>query len=586
MELDDTNLNIRSGRLQVGDGGVFQAGTEGAPLHSQIILTLDEPNTGTGSMGNRVLGVLTGGEMQLHGIRRDSRSWTQITESLQPGDTQMTLLHTVDWRPGDQIALAPSGYDAFEAEQLTVTANIGGRTILFEPELEFTHLGYQESIGEKQLDMRAEVGLLTRNIVIQSPEESEIDEFGFHAMFMPNSTVQIEGVEFRRGGQIRLPARYSVHWHKGGGVENDGSDDYIRRSSIHDSYQRGIVTHGINGVLVEENVVFNVFGHAYIPSEDGDEIDNRYLNNLAMLYKLREFEDYSFPRQDHTLSDQAEHRVSGFWFRNYHNILIGNHAAGGDEGIGFFADARLLTHSLRLFIVRDSRPIVFYDNHAHSHYRSISGGANPAYGPRTRATGLMVGGYRSENPVVFSGFSAYKNAFTGIWLEDDMHSLVNSVVADSSVGYFVSDSDIADGAFNQETSNQVGGPVQILGNSGYTGAGIHIGRSSTRSSFSDITIMNTQLAAVGASGDQMTFGSPLVSSEISLINASPFFQFSEINDVDAYYTDLDGTLTGTGNLTHVGGPNLFPGGVFYPEYNAYVYDTGVSNILFVDGMEG
>lgn len=587
LQLDDVDLDITAERIMIDSGGLLVAGSELTPLSSQITITLNEIDAGSGAMGDRVLGVMTGGELQLHGKRRDSRSWTQITADVEPGDTQLHLLENVDWQPGDQIALAPSGYDPFEAEQLTVTDNIGGRIIQVTPPLEFAHLGRVEVMAGKSLDMRAEVGLLTRNIVVQAPVDSQHDEFGFHAMFMPNSTVNIEGVEFRRGGQIRKPARYSVHWHRGAS-NNDGSDDYIRRSSIHDSFQRGIVTHGIDNVLVEENVVFNVFGHAYIPSEDGVERDNIYQGNLAMLYKRRDSADFSFPRDDHTLSNQAEHRSSGFWYRNYHNILIGNHAAGGDEGIGFFIDSRLLSNSVRSDIVEDSRPIIFKDNLAHSHKRHISGAANPSYGPRTRATGLMVGNYHgSEYPVVFSSFSTYKNSFAGVWMETHSHTLQDSVMADSSVGYLVRRANITDGVFNQASSNTIGGPVQVMGNRSHPGGGIHIepGSPSTISAFRNITMINVEPAAIGVWKNPMTFGDPPVTSAMTLVNTEPYLQFSSISSVTAYYTDLDGSLTGTGNITHIGGPDLFPNGIFYPEYNAYVYDTGVSQLIFADSME-
>lgn len=46
------------------------------------------------------------------------------------------------------------------------------------------------------------------------------------------------------------------------------------------SNQRCYVMHGTNGVLIEDNVAFDAFGHCYM-TEDGVEHSNRFIGNLG-----------------------------------------------------------------------------------------------------------------------------------------------------------------------------------------------------------------------------------------------------------------------------------------------------------------
>ena len=76
----------------------------------------------------------------------------------------------------------------------------------------------------KVLDQRAPVGNLTRNIVIQSPNDDawENEGFGVHIMIMPSAIAHLDGVEIKRGGQRGRVRRYPFHWHM---LSYNGSDN-------------------------------------------------------------------------------------------------------------------------------------------------------------------------------------------------------------------------------------------------------------------------------------------------------------------------------------------------------------------------
>ena len=100
---------------------------------------------------------------------------------------------------------------------------------------------------------KAEVGLLTRNIVIQGDDSSVSSMFGGHLMIR-NADVSIYGVEFTKMGKIKNSlflmnlgqkgnmGRYPIHFHNMGNMIGRGL--YARDNSLHDNFQRCIVIHG------------------------------------------------------------------------------------------------------------------------------------------------------------------------------------------------------------------------------------------------------------------------------------------------------------------------------------------------------
>lgn len=79
------------------------------------------------------------------------------------------------WQAGNTIAIAPSSYDARHVDTATITAVTqradGTSLIALASSLQYTHLGvlrtYAGDPGQHVLDMRAEVIVFERNIVIQ-----------------------------------------------------------------------------------------------------------------------------------------------------------------------------------------------------------------------------------------------------------------------------------------------------------------------------------------------------------------------------------------------------------------------------------
>ncbi len=458
----DKNLSLTAETITVK--GLLQIGTVANPFQSSATITLNGPKIDEEVFGGRFLTTLSGGSLQLHGTSASKLSWGQIEGSLEPGATSLTLDQIpTGWSPGDKIALAPSGYEPYEAEELTIT-RIDGNVISFIPALKFPHFGEIQMYEGKVLDERAEVGMLTRNIKIQGPEDAEENRYGGHTMILNESgPIHIEGVEFTRMGQPGIEARYNLHWHLAG----DREGDYIKNSSIHNSLQRGVVIHRTDNVLIEDVVAFNIRNHAFIPAEDGPEINNTFRHNLAMLVRKPEDGFFAFPRDGQGGSTQGEQRVGGFWMRNVHNNLIDNHVAGSERGTGFFFDTRGRSRDFKEIDLLP-REVVFDGNVAHS--CSVPGNlgnegvSNHAlYGQVGHGHGFFMTKFQNGDLMWnFSNFTSYKNAMSGVWTEITNVTLDNFMIADNAIGLLSSESYVQNTIVVGKSANAIGGKNRHL----------------------------------------------------------------------------------------------------------------------------
>lgn len=86
-------------------------------------------------------------------------------------------------------------------------SNSGSKSIItFDAPLEYKHYSGVETYGGKTLAMRAEVGLITRNVLYQGDEaDSEKNRYGAHIMMHSSGddslTGRISYCEFKNVGQ-------------------------------------------------------------------------------------------------------------------------------------------------------------------------------------------------------------------------------------------------------------------------------------------------------------------------------------------------------------------------------------------------
>jgi len=133
--------------------------------------------------------------------------------------------------------------------------------------------------------MRAEVGLLTRNVKFRGdPETSKLNQYGanifIHSSGDDSLTARIDHVELEDVGQGFKIGRYAVHFHQIGAVHKS----YAKGNAVHSGFNRAFTLHGTNYLRIMNNVGFDIQGHN-IFIEDAVEKKNYLYRNLLIRVK-------------------------------------------------------------------------------------------------------------------------------------------------------------------------------------------------------------------------------------------------------------------------------------------------------------
>ena len=105
----------------------------------------------------------------MHG-QTTATTWTKLNETAESGSSIITLQHSVNWAIDSQIIIATTGDFASQNEsEVRRVTNISsdGRTLTLDRPLDFTHLGVVLHFNATTIEVRAEVGLLSHNIIFQ-----------------------------------------------------------------------------------------------------------------------------------------------------------------------------------------------------------------------------------------------------------------------------------------------------------------------------------------------------------------------------------------------------------------------------------
>jgi hypothetical protein len=408
LRFADKDIALTTGHVLVQGSGVLRIGDEARPYVRQALITLTGPSStqNIDGMGTKFIGAGSGGRIDMHGETR-RMPWTKLAAALPAGATTIQVLDATGWRVGDSIVIAAGSVEPDEAEVRSI-ASITGTSIGLDRPLQFARVGTVQTIDQRSVDLRSEVGLLSRNIVIQGDAASENTRFGGHVMIMAGGKATIDGVEFRHMGQFDRLGRYPFHWH----LVGDASGQYLRNSAINGSIQRGIVVHGTQGALVSGNVVYDTVGHNIVAENDAS-FNNLFQSNLAVRNRIAVF-------KEPTLATQRDNEVANYWIKSARNTLIGNSAAGS-SGSGFWYDH-----------VADG-PTTFRGNVAHA---AAGRGVNMDF---NRESGLLVERAPASEqedlnpiPLDFSDSTFFHNA-VGLWpSEGGRQNFRNFVLADQA----------------------------------------------------------------------------------------------------------------------------------------------------------
>lgn len=561
--LDEHDIDLSAKWIMVN--GKLQIGTADVPYQHQATITLNgnNPDENVMGMGTKVLCAMMGGTIELHGAPR-LITWTKLSATASPGEKQIMLERAPDWKPGERIVIASTDFDPHQAEEVTIKSVIG-QTVVFEQALRYQHWGAMQQYGNYQLDQRAEVGLLSHNIIVQGDASSATTLFGGHIMVMNGSHARVQGVEMRRLGQEGRLGRYGFHWHLAG----DNSGDYFLDNSLHHLYSRGVVVHGTSNTNIAGNVLYDFRGHGFAV-EDGIERNNIFYNNLGLLARV--------PRVQPNPQDNTDLTPAVFWIKNPNNVFRRNVAAGS-EALGFWYD--LPEHptgpsATNKVWPREEKAGEFSDNVSHSNIKSLN---------HKSGTGLWVDGdistrripissdiltqrssAKSIEQVLFRNLTVYKSQSIGAWLNNEF--LIGGRFSDNKVSVIAGaglptiESSLVV-CLSNNSNPAVGIPTGPgdWGDQPFNAVQLYDGnlriRNSTFANCRDFNGDNNNHlgGVIGFSESKTQNGAPYTTfSNVQLINSNvtgfkPAFTYDPDNPAEPRRTivfrDLDGTLTGT-----------------------------------------
>jgi len=197
---DPTHHRTLDARIILVNGGYMEMGTNAFPYTSKLTVTMHgakyDPTIPI--YGQKVIGIRFG-ILEMHGNpRANDRVWTELKEIADVGATTITLNEAVDWAAGEKLVIASTDFEGRNAEKRTIVSvdNTApdAPVVTLDSALLYKHYAAVETYGTDTITMRAEVGLLSRNVVFRGdPETSNKNMFGAHIMLHSPGDESIEG---------------------------------------------------------------------------------------------------------------------------------------------------------------------------------------------------------------------------------------------------------------------------------------------------------------------------------------------------------------------------------------------------------
>lgn len=425
----DADLTLSARAVMVH--GALRVGTQEQPFtkKARIVLTGAKSNEDLMGMGTKVIGVM-GGTLDLHGQARPT--WTRLGATVKRGSSTLQLAKPMPWAVGDQIAVASTDFNSTFTDEFTITG-IDGTSVTVNKPAKYTHWGQIQTIAGASVDQRAEVALLSHNVVVEGEQSTSADGFGGQIMVMEGSHARIEAAELTRMGQKSALRRYPLHFHMVG----KAPDFYVKNTSIHHTFNRCMTIHGTQDLTVSGNTCYDHIGHG-IFFEDSSETGVKLTDNLSFSTRKPE------KGQGVLLSD--EQSASSFWITNPDNVVTGNIAAGS-QGHGFWLafTKRATGLSAKEATYANLRPSktplgTFSANTAHSNsgdgFFVDSAPEQQRDGTSATFTPVQSPLKEKSTPVtaVFDQLRAFKNRNHGVWLRGSSQQVKGAVLSDNGIG--------------------------------------------------------------------------------------------------------------------------------------------------------
>nr|XP_039261251.1 fibrocystin-L-like [Styela clava] len=288
--------------------------------------------TGSLALGAKVLACL--GRCEIHGLDPGVVK-TKLRETVLKGSTTLPLLEPVPWVAGNVIALAPTGFNPWNSEKAVVSSvSDDGMTLVLAAPLEhdhkaatFSHASKTDSSRTWEVEMLAEIVLLSRKITIQGEIDDDILDDGFGVRTLVGTAGEFEAissftsVQFKNAGQLGHSDSFDPRIQLA--YKSAGPGGKVEKCSFQDGFSIGVGLYSTSATKVYENVFFHTVGGALV--DEG--ISNDIKDNVAIL------DEFPFTYRDRFVKSWEYH--GAFTLDKSQNAQFNNNTVAGAERAAF-----------------------------------------------------------------------------------------------------------------------------------------------------------------------------------------------------------------------------------------------------------
>jgi G8 domain len=350
LEFADQNLNLDADWIVVqGPGATLEIGTETNRFTKKAVITLTAKDTAESVMGMGTRGILAmdGATIRMFG-QGPTTPWVKLNGHLATNSSDLSVETAVNWAAGDEIIVTSTDFfpnfawgqpRPLQTTRSSIAQVVDPRRFTLTTPVGKARWGTLQTFdnGSLTIDERAEVANLTRPIVIQGADDTlwRTQGFGAHVMAMRGSVLKLDSVQMRRVGQAGKVGRYPLHWHltgydATGAALPDTAGNFVKNASISQSSNRCVTIHGSNAISIQNNVCYDILGHA-IFFEDAVERRNIVEGNLIAGVRNPTVANALLASENPNVNAAS----SGVWITHPDNI-VRNNSVSDLEGHGYW----------------------------------------------------------------------------------------------------------------------------------------------------------------------------------------------------------------------------------------------------------
>lgn len=416
MDSNVASSEIHAHLIEIQHGGELLAGSESEPFTGKAKINMygskaDDDIIISAEIAPVNKAIVNKGKMHFYG-NSPNKTWLRLSKKVKKGSSTLYVTDSNHgWAKDDQLVVASSSTDHEERELVTISRVIAGSNqIQIKEKFQFDHYGSEETVPTEQgpLDMRAEVGNLTRNIVIESDFEDKwgctILTHSFVTIAANKSSsvhqgnLKLHGVEVRNCGQKDTrKAAVDFNW-----LVQPNELQSVSKSTFNNGQGWAVNMYNAKGVSFTDNIIYNARRYGMYLEKVSDVLVE---NNLVVGVKERE--NYDNDEYWDVLIGIFYNDKDRHWDRN--RVVMRHNSVSSVPWFGFAVPGFNCGN-------KSVEDLNFYGNSAHS-----------------CKAGWIPTKLNNQRCVQFSHFTAYKNDEQGFVQRADYREIKvnNMVLADN-----------------------------------------------------------------------------------------------------------------------------------------------------------